>query len=479
MLKKLGMLIVLSLIVTACTGGTVPNNATVNAASNNETPAAPMTPTPVPIVPTPTSIASGTIPIQTTPGSPYKLYGVDFWPFTLPDDNSGGHNMSEAQITRALDVVAPHTEWVNIGSVCDPLNTPEENNNTMLVAKLAHQRGLKVAVKIPSAFYGVQEYYDNCFIQLAGQTHVDMAIVGGDNKELNYSTYTNYLENLRSKLPNTIIAVSYYDTENLPTIIAHADVVLDEFAAPTRDESGKGTDIRLFMALLNSWYNQVIRTSQNKPVLVTLGWAWSEDQHFGGYLATQPNGAYLLMDFTSWARARNVGYFYHEAFDTPDYPLYHHYGIWDKHGQLVPGMDRTLSGESVADNWSVMPIDLGPKQIIPPDASIQITYVPPANECGTVGGDVANVNPADFRVRLYIRVRGGWYVKPYESKPDTDILPDGSWSTDMCTGGVDSEADRFRAFLIPITYILPVFANEPEQLNEYPSTSVDRNMKIQ
>jgi hypothetical protein len=53
-------------------------------------------------------------------------------------------------------------------------------------------------------------------------------------------------------------------------------------------------------------------------------------------------------------------------------------------------------------------------------------------------GQVLHVNPADYYVAVFIRVRGGWWTKPYWAEPRTRIRVDGTWVCDITTGGVDT-----------------------------------------
>jgi len=87
---------------------------------------------------------------------------------------------------------------------------------------------------------------------------------------------------------------------------------------------------------------------------------------------------------------------------------------------------------------------------------IRFTSVPPYGSTKNLKGQVYNVNPADYRVAVYIRVAGGWWTKPYWARPITYIQPDGSWVCDITTGGIDEQATKIKAFLIPKGYKPPL-----------------------
>jgi hypothetical protein len=85
---------------------------------------------------------------------------------------------------------------------------------------------------------------------------------------------------------------------------------------------------------------------------------------------------------------------------------------------------------------------------------IELTSIPPLGSYDDLYGRVACVQPADYRVAVYIYV-SGWWTKPTFANPLTPIAGDGSWSTDITTGGSDQLATRIAAFLLPGGYDPP------------------------
>ena len=83
-------------------------------------------------------------------------------------------------------------------------------------------------------------------------------------------------------------------------------------------------------------------------------------------------------------------------------------------------------------------------------AKIELTHVPAYGGFDDLRGRVKNVRPADYRVAVYIFVRG-WWNKPGWRQPLTPIAADGTWRTDITTGGVDEKATEIAAFLVPAT----------------------------
>ena len=77
-----------------------------------------------------------------------------------------------------------------------------------------------------------------------------------------------------------------------------------------------------------------------------------------------------------------------------------------------------------------------------------------------LGGRVHGVEPAAHRVAVYIRVGGAWWTKPTFAEPATVIEPDGTWTCDIITGGLDHEATHLVAFLIPADDSPPLMQGE-------------------
>ena len=59
-------------------------------------------------------------------------------------------------------------------------------------------------------------------------------------------------------------------------------------------------------------------------------------------------------------------------------------------------------------------------------------------------GRVHEVEPAAHRVAVYIHVGGGWWTKPTFAEPATVIEPDGTWTCDITTGGLDPRGNPHR-----------------------------------
>jgi len=90
--------------------------------------------------------------------------------------------------------------------------------------------------------------------------------------------------------------------------------------------------------------------------------------------------------------------------------------------------------------------------------SIAFTSVPALGSTDSLNGRVLHVIPANFYVAVYIFVPNGegWWIKPTFATPDTTVNCDGTFSADVTTGGLDTEATIITAFLLPNTYSPPL-----------------------
>ena len=92
-----------------------------------------------------------------------------------------------------------------------------------------------------------------------------------------------------------------------------------------------------------------------------------------------------------------------------------------------------------------------PRVVAMPLPVIAIDFWPDWGSDGSVEGHVFGANPAldGVAVYIYLETAGGWWNKPTLDDPVTPIFPDGTWITDITTGGIDEYATRVAAFVVP------------------------------
>jgi hypothetical protein len=122
------------------------------------------------------------------------------------------------------------------------------------------------------------------------------------------------------------------------------------------------------------------------------------------------------------------------------------------------------------------PITLTPT-LCPPGIFID-NPIPAYGSNENLNGHIICVRPQDYKVAVYIKVNGGWWTKPTFDNSLTPIRDDGTWTTDITTGGSDHNATDIVACLLPNGDNPPIMGGGstlPPELNKYVCTSVTRH----
>lgn len=114
---------------------------------------------------------------------------------------------------------------------------------------------------------------------------------------------------------------------------------------------------------------------------------------------------------------------------------------------------RNSAGMGAPSNEIVL--DVG-QRCVATSATLRFIAVPRYGSVDNVRGHVCHLNPAEYRVAVYIKVGQGYWVKPFANAPLTTIQADGSWTTDITTGGTDELASEVRAYLVSRSYAAPI-----------------------
>ena len=393
-----------------------------------------------------------TNPIAFAVGTPiqYALSGLDLGPFIPGQNPDTGSVVSEQQLEERISRIAPYTLW---------LRSYGSTNGLENFGKVAKRHGLKTAL---GAWLSTDNQANNLEIQSLIAAYKagygNMLIPGSETllrKDLTPAQLISYLKQVKQAVPTATVATSdtFSSLYDNPDVVAASDVVL--FNSYPYWE---GKDINQAMVSINIQYDQLKTKYPQKEIIVSeSGWP-SGGNTIGSAVPSPQNSATFFLNFVSWARSKNVKYFYFEAYDElwkalNEGPQGAHWGIWDPYGTMKPGMINVFQGQTVADNWT------DPLAGIPGGSgtpTIQFTAIPARFTTDNLKGIVLHVKTADYKVAVYIRVQGGWWTKPYYDSPATLINPNGTFETDITTGGVDSEADSIAAYVVPATYSIPL-----------------------
>ena len=396
-------IIVIALVLAACGGGGGGDSETGGNSGN--TPSPPTTPLPV----------------------SYRLYGLDFSPYEGNQDPNLGAVVTYAQVERHMQTVAPYTQWVR--TFCSTHGL--EN-----AGRIAHGLQLKIAMgawigKDPAA----NEAELESLIYEAKSGNVDLAVIGSEvlyRSDLTPADLIAYIRRFRTEVPNVPVTTADVYSELLenPEVTAECDVILVNYYP-----YWEGVDVEYAMAWLHARHQRVAAAAGGKEVLVSeTGWP-SGGNIIADAAPTLENAALYFLNFVSWARAEGVDYFYFVYRDESWKAAYEgpqgaHWGLWDKNGELKPGMQKVFDDEIMADNWTCGDIPGGTGT-----PAIELTLVPPIGSSDNLRGQVWHVAPGEYGVAVYIKVLGGWWTKPYWNNPVTAIACDGTWVCDITTGG--------------------------------------------
>lgn len=377
------------------------------------------------------------------------ISGVNFSAFVDGQDPTRGDKLSESQVRQRLQVLVGHT---------DSIRTFGSTNGLEVQACVARALGFKTAIGAwLDRDVTANESEISNLVNAARANCVDLAIVGSEalfRGDLTADALVAYINDIRTRIGPLAIPVT--TVERFPELRAHpeiidaVDVVLVNYY-PFWD----GIAIDDAVPVLHDWHLQLKSLAGAKEIVVSeTGWP-DAGQQIGDAVPSDANADLYFLTFASWARAEHVRYFYFEAFDeawkvSQEGAVGAHWGIWDSQGVLKAGRGPVFDGRTVPDTWTPKLID-GPGT-----PTIEFTSVSPIGDVnGFARGRVSHVSSSAHRVAVFIRVRGTWWTKPTFESPLTSIAPNGNWTADIVTGGVDEEADRVAAFLVASDYHPP------------------------
>lgn len=257
------------------------------------------------------------------------LHGMCFSPYL--EGQNIGDILTEAQIKRRMEIIAPYTKWVRSFSCTD---------GNELIPKIAREKGLKTMV---GAWLGTDKVKNEAeiaqLIRLAKGGLVDIAVVGNEvllRNELTEEDVLEYLKNVKQALPN--LPVSYVDTyfqlSNRPEVLNHCDIVLANCYP-----FWEGCNVDQAPVYLQKMYELVKKAAKGKEVIITeTGWPDSGENMHSAVPSPENTMKYLISS-NEWAQKEKISLFTFASFDEP-WKVHHEgevgqsWGIWDKNEQL-------------------------------------------------------------------------------------------------------------------------------------------------
>ena len=258
------------------------------------------------------------------------LHGLCFSPYV--EGQRTGDLLSEVQISRRVNIVAPRTQWVRSFSCTEGHEQ---------IPRLARAKGLRTMV---GAWIGPDRARNEREIQalvgLAQAGVVDIATVGNEvllRNELPEAELLGYVRRVKALLPAHVpvgCVEAYGDLLDRPALIAACDVLL-----PNCYPFWEGADIAQAQHHLQQMFALVQQAAGGKRVIVTeTGWP-GQGQTVSAAVPSPENAMRYFIDAQDWARRAGVELFYFSSFDEPwklgqEGAVGARWGLWDKDERL-------------------------------------------------------------------------------------------------------------------------------------------------
>ena len=255
------------------------------------------------------------------------LHGLCFSPYT--EGQGTGDTLSESQIRRRMEIIAPHTQWVRSFS-CTQGNE--------LTPKIAREKGLKtIAGAWISQDKARNESEIKALVQLAEAGLVDIAAVGNEvlqRNELSEQEIIGYLQRVRALLPKHIplgYVDAYYHFLDKPALVEACDVLMINCYP-----FWEGADNAHALNYVQQMYELSTQIAKGKKVIITeTGWP-SNGQNVQDALPSADNAMKYFINTQQWAKQHNIEMFYFSSFDE-SWKIHHEgevgtqWGLWDIH----------------------------------------------------------------------------------------------------------------------------------------------------
>ncbi|WP_445735990.1 MFS transporter [Mariniflexile sp.] len=258
------------------------------------------------------------------------LHGLCFSPYV--EGQEAGDILSEKQIRRRLDIIAPYTQWIRTFSCT-------EGNE--LIPQIAHQKGLKTLVGAwISNDKARNEIEIQSLITLAKSGKVDIATIGNEvlhRGEISEQELLHYINRVREALPNSIPVAyvdAYYQFLDKPALVGACDVVLVNFYP-----FWEGADIKYALSYFNGMMELTQQVANGKKIIIAeTGWP-SKGEHVEAAEPSNLNTMKYFINVQEWAKDKNIDMFYFSSFDESwkvkqEGEVGTGWGIWDKNEKL-------------------------------------------------------------------------------------------------------------------------------------------------
>jgi len=242
-----------------------------------------------------------------------------------------GDVISEAQIRRRLNIIAPYTSWVR------SFSTTEGNELIPIIAK---EYGLKTLVGAwVSDDKEKNEEEINGLIKLASDGFVDIAVVGNEvlyRDDLPKEELMSHIVKVKANLKEIPVGYvdAYYEFTRHPDLSDLCDIILSNCYP-----FWEGTSYEDSIIHMKYMFNQSSSVANGKRVIVSeTGWP-SRGKNLKGAFPSEINAMKYFIESQLWSKNENIELFYFSSFDeswkvSAEGDVGAFWGLWDKDGQL-------------------------------------------------------------------------------------------------------------------------------------------------
>ena len=257
------------------------------------------------------------------------MHGLCFSPYG--EGQKPGELITEAQIRRRLEIIAPYTKWIRSFSCT-------EGND--MIPKLAKEHGLKTLV---GAWLGDDKIINDkeikALIQLSKDGFVDIAAVGNEvmyRGDLSETELITHIQEFKTAVSNVEVGYvdAYYEFTDRPKIAKACDVILANcypyWEACHMDYS---------LLYMKQMYQEALRAANGKKVIITeTGWP-SQGSDLGVSHPSYDNALKYFINSQLWSDQDQIEMFYFSSFDESwkvgtEGDVGAFWGLWDKNEVL-------------------------------------------------------------------------------------------------------------------------------------------------
>jgi GPH family glycoside/pentoside/hexuronide:cation symporter len=255
------------------------------------------------------------------------LYGLCFSAY--PEGQRAGDALRAADVSRRIDLVAPHTRWLRSFACTEGHEA---------IPRLARTKGLKTMVGAwISADRERNEREIEALIKLAREGMADVAVVGNEvllRGELSEAELLALIRRVRAAVPAEVpvgCVEAYFQFLEKPALVAACDVLLANCYP-----FWEGATIDLAAQYLRRMHGLVkAAAGEDKTVIVSeTGWP-GKGQAVGAAVPSAEHAMRYFVDVQQWGRSEGIKLFYFSSFDEPwkldqEGEVGTQWGLWDK-----------------------------------------------------------------------------------------------------------------------------------------------------